>query len=403
MIGRLLKLAVVGLLIGASFLIHLELTVGGEFEVFPIHNADVRAEVDGLIEEIHVQEGDSVAEDQIVAVLSGRKHRADFDKTDAQLRERRAELRELKAGSRAEEVELAEDEVSTARTKVELAQARYDEGLELRKERLAKARAGIVKAEHHLSLAVSEKNRLEELRKKNIVSEQRFEAAEWQVAVRRAELDSARSELNLIKADTLAELAEAAGVARNQLREAEARLALVRAGPRPEKLEAVTASIERLTAERDYLATHLDLINVRSPIRGMVTTPKVEEKLGQYVKKGDLIMEVYDLSTIAAEIHVSEKDIGDVRPGQQVLLKARSYPGRDFDGVVRSIAPVAIDEDGGLRRKIVRVITEFENEDLALKPGMTGHGKISCGSRRVSDLITRRLFSYVRVEFWSWW
>jgi len=38
------------------------------------------------------------------------------------------------------------------------------------------------------------------------------------------------------------------------------------------------------------------------------------------VKEGDLIVEVYDLKTVTAEISVPEKEIGDVRVGQEVLL-----------------------------------------------------------------------------------
>jgi hypothetical protein len=40
---------------------------------------------------------------------------------------------------------------------------------------------------------------------------------------------------------------------------------------------------------------------------------------------------------------------------------------------------------------------------LLLKPEMTGNAKVSCGSRRLVDLLTRRLARYIRVEFWSWW
>jgi len=36
-------------------------------------------------------------------------------------------------------------------------------------------------------------------------------------------------------------------------------------------------------------------------------------------------------------------------------------------------------------------------------PEMTGNAKISCGQRRIVELLTRRLARYIRVEFWSWW
>ena len=40
------------------FLGRMELTVSGEFRALPIHNSDVRAEVEGIIDGIYADEGD---------------------------------------------------------------------------------------------------------------------------------------------------------------------------------------------------------------------------------------------------------------------------------------------------------------------------------------------------------
>ena len=53
-------------------------------------------------------------------------------------------------------------------------------------------------------------------------------------------------------------------------------------------------------------------------------------------------------------------------------------------------------------RPALAMIEKAEAEGL-LKPGMTGHGKITCCERSIFHLITRRLVRYIRVEFWSWW
>ena len=49
------------------------------------------------------------------------------------------------------------------------------------------------------------------------------------------------------------------------------------------------------------------------------------------------------------------------------------------------------------------VATEIENREMLLKSEMTGFAKISCGQRRVSDLIARRIRRVIKVEFWSMW
>jgi len=156
-------------------------------------------------------------------------------------------------------------------------------------------------------------------------------------------------------------------------------------------------------AQRGYLQEQLALARVVSPVSGVITTPKPKEKTGDYVKKGDLIAEVHELKTVKAEIAISEKEIADVRVGQRVVLRARGYPETSFVGRVAAIAPAAVEEKQGLGERIVRVTTTIDNPSLLLKPEMTGNAKISCGQRRIVELLTRRLARYIRVEFWSWW
>jgi len=34
---------------------------------------------------------------------------------------------------------------------------------------------------------------------------------------------------------------------------------------------------------------------------------------------------------------------------------------------------------------------------------MSGNAKISCGVRRLYEIVFRRFIRFIRVEFWSWW
>ena len=147
-------------------------------------------------------------------------------------------------------------------------------------------------------------------------------------------------------------------------------------------------------------------MKVMSPISGVITTPKLRERIGQLVPKGELIATVHELKTVTAEIVSPESEIGDVKVGQRVTLKARSYPGESFEGKVTSIAPIATREDpapGGLGLRNVLVSCRIDNSALLLKSEMSGRAKIYCGQRRILDLMTRRFTRYIRVEFWSWW
>ena len=130
---------------------------------------------------------------------------------------------------------------------------------------------------------------------------------------------------------------------------------------------------------------------------------QMKEKIGQLVSKGDLIAEVHDLNIIEAEIAVPEQEIADVQVGQRVVLKARAYPTESFEGTVTAIAPAAVRPDKALDQKIIRVITKIDNTSLLLKSQMSGNAKIYSDKRSITELMTRRLVRYLRVEFWSWW
>jgi len=81
-----------------------------------------------------------------------------------------------------------------------------------------------------------------------------------------------------------------------------------------------------------------------------------------------------------------------------VWMKARSLPSIDLQGRVDFIAPVAQTVNG---QQMVVVRSELQNDELLLKPEMTGVAKIYCGDRRIVDLMTRRMIRWVRTEFWD--
>jgi multidrug resistance efflux pump len=324
------------------FFLRMEATVSGEFTILPIHNADVRAEVDEIIAEVLVDEGDTVQPGDILVRLSGRALGAELRQTRSALEESRAKLAMLKAGPRSEEVSLA-------------------------KTRVAKAKERLVFAEKDL-------DRRKTLSDRGLLSQSELERAQEQVSIRDKEIQEETSSLNVLLA-----------------------------GSRPEEIEALEAEIHGLIAQEEYLESQLQLLTVRSPATGVVATPRIKEKAGQHVEKGDLIVEVHELKTVLVEIAVSEKDIADITVGQPVAAKARAYPGSSFQGAVLSIAPIATEGDEWNRERTIRVRASLDNPPLLLRSGMSGNAKIYCGKRPLFELLTRRVLRFIRIDVWSWW
>src|SRR5262249_25871786 len=154
-------------------------------------------------------------------------------------------------------------------------------------------------------------------------------------------------------------------------------------------------------ARRKQIEDQLGRLEIRSPISGVIATPRIEERVGSLLRKGDLLALVQDVEGLRIEMPVPEKEVSDVSVGQDVQFRTRASPTRLFTARVVSIAPTVSVDDRGTRT--VLVSARIEDPDADLKPGMTGTARIVCGRARLVDLLTRRLARSLRVEVWSWW
>jgi multidrug resistance efflux pump len=399
----LIKLVLSSILLASLFFIKLNLTVSGEFQVFPAQNADIRSQVEAIIEEIYVNEGDWVKKGDPVARLSDRDMRSELWKVEAKVQEQQARLKLLLAGPIEENVARARGEIERAKIRYRLALLKTEEAEMMRINKITMLKIDVEKAETKLAYAKKKRTRFHTLALRKAVPEVKLEEVNEEATVRQKELTEARVEWEMEQANMNAETKKDLAAAENAIKKAQDELNFLLAGSRLEEVEATQAIITGLQGEKNYLQNLLELIIVSSPISGVVTTPKPDEKVGQKIGIGELIMEVYDTSTVKVETFIPEKEIGDVRMGQKISLKARAYPDKLFSGTVTAIAPMAMKDKSELNRKVVRVITEIDNKSLLLKPEMTGHAKIYCGKKNIFDLLTRRLIRYFRVEFWSWW
>ena len=172
----------------------------------------------------------------------------------------------------------------------------------------------------------------------------------------------------------------------------------MKAGSRPEQIRQVEADVDKLSKRVALLDQELSKTEIRAPIDGIVTTPFVERKLNQHLDPGEQLCQIVDISRVAVQMLVPEKELVDVRAGNPIWMKARSLPYVDLQGRVDFIAPVAESVEG---QQMVVVRSELQNDAAELKPEMTGVAFIYCGERRIIDLMTRRVVRWFRTEFWA--
>jgi HlyD family secretion protein len=128
--------------------------------------------------------------------------------------------------------------------------------------------------------------------------------------------------------------------AEDRLRERRDALTKLRASsdtPLPTRLEG---ELNVAQAEWRVAQAALEKTQIRAPSDGVVL--RVDVKNGELAipAAGPPIMSIGDVSALRVRAEVNEQDLGRIRVGQAVLVRAGAFHGREFDGRVASIARV---------------------------------------------------------------
>ena len=108
---------------------------------------------------------------------------------------------------------------------------------------------------------------------------------------------------------------------------------------------------------------------VYATVSGTVTEKLVEQ--GDYVKQGEPMLKIANLSTVWANFDVYENQIDLFKKGQEVTVTTNAYPNKEFKGKIDFIDPVL---DTQTRTLTLRVV--LNNKDDIFKPGMFVSAKI---------------------------
>jgi membrane fusion protein (multidrug efflux system) len=149
--------------------------------------------------------------------------------------------------------------------------------------------------------------------------------------------------------------------ARTQLRRAQALPAgQAVAQARVDQLEALSRQAEGRVRQAQ---AKLEEMRIVAPFAGRVGLRQVS--LGALIQPGTVITTLDDITRVRVEFSVPEIHLARVRPGSRVLAASAAYGDRRFEGRV-AVVDTRIDT----ATRSVRVISEFDNPDEALKPGL---------------------------------
>lgn len=99
-----------------------------------------------------------------------------------------------------------------------------------------------------------------------------------------------------------------------------------------------------------------------------------------------------DLSKMKLQVDVDEADVGQVEVGQKAQFTVDAWPGREYGAVISRVGYGAQEKDGVVSYLTVLDVT---NDDLSLRPGMTGTAEIVTLTRERALLVPNAALRFV--------
>jgi len=274
---------------------------------------DIRSETSGKILALHFDEGDWVKKGDVLAEIDHEKRDIELAQAKARLAEAEAQLTLLIKGLRDKEVE--------------------------------RAREAFLESKVLLKDSKREYMRIQKLYDEGVVdlgSRDKTEAA-YEAAQKRYEIAKKNYEIAL-------------------------------EGSRKEEIQAGEAVKEAAESQVKLIERQIGDATVTIPINGVISERYVE--LGEFVSVGSLIATVIDLKHVWVMAYVSEKNLGNVKLGQQGKVMVDSFPHKEFIGKVTYISPEAEFTPKNIQTREERVKLvfgvkiELYNPNQELKLGM---------------------------------
>lgn len=269
---------------------NLTVRVSASGTVVPFQTVNISPKTAGRLVQLLVEQGDRVRQGQIIARMDSSDIEAQLAQAQANLAEAQARQAQILAGNRAQEIAQAQAQVNAAQARVDLTSGRVSRNRPLAEE-------------------------------------------------------------GAISRDRLDEVIADDNSARANLREAQQRLNLLRAGSRPEEIAQARAAVAAAAAQLKAVQVQLNDTIIRAPFNGVITqkyategafvTPTTSASSTSSATSTSIVAIAEGLEILAK---VPEVDIAQIKRGQRVEIQADAYPDRTFQGQVRLVSPEAVVE-----------------------------------------------------------
>lgn len=266
----------------------LSVRISASGTAIPLQEVNLSPKTSGRLAQLYVDQGDRVEQGQILARMDDREIQTSLDQSTANLAQAEARLALARAGTRPEEIAQAQAQVDVAQSQAKLASDRS----------------------------------------------QRYQNLANQGAISRDQLEEYLNNQRKSQAD---------------LRQAQQKVEQLQSGSRPEEIAQNIAQVVQAKAQLRAAQIQATDAVIRAPFSGIITqkyanvgsfvTPTTAASATSSATSTSIVAIASNLEILAK---VPERDIGQVRLGQMVEIRADAFPGQKFKGKVRLVAPAAV-------------------------------------------------------------
>ncbi len=152
----------------------------------------------------------------------------------------------------------------------------------------------------------------------------------------------------------------------------------------------------QINAELMQIALQRSKMVLVAPTDAVVLSATLDDYLGATISAGETLFSLGSIDSHRLVLNVSEYDVQDVRIGQKVGLRLSANPSRVLAAEVVAIMPLVVASAGANTVQVHAKIVE----DVSLRPGMQGLGKILVGRQALGVQWVKRAGSRL---FWLGW
>ncbi len=181
-----------------------------------------------------------------------------------------------------------------------------------------------------------------------------------------------------------------------ELRRARAEAELARQQRAFEQDLVAETDYEKARFDRDLAASELETARlelerteIRAPFAGRVT--ELVAVAGSRVEPAEALLTLADFETLVARLHLPERDVAGIAPGQPALVRPESdASGKGIRGRIREVSPVVDPGTGTVKVTVEIPGAAIREAEASVRPGSFARVAIETGRRENAVLAPKR-------------